>query len=248
MALRQDVIEWIRQKHHAEIEYLWLRFPGYGVFRHGDNQKWFAILMNVPRSRLGLRGEEPADILNVKLGDLLLRDLLLQREGFLPGYHISRGDWISILLDGTVSFEEICGLIDRSWQVTASAAERKAVRPPKAWLIPSNLKYYDSVNAFNSTDEISWKQGRGIRTGDTVFLYVGQPVSAILYQCEVTETDIPYHFAREGLTITSLMRIRLIRRYDPARFSFAVLREEYGIFAVRGPRGVPQRLIDALNA
>ena len=45
--------------------------------------------------------------------------------------------------------------------------------------------------AFEEAEEILWKQGSGIKKGDTVFLYVAAPVSAILYRCLVTETDIP---------------------------------------------------------
>lgn len=247
MTCRQQVIEYIQKEYHCEIEYLWMRFPTYGVFRHEDNKKWFGLLMDVPRSKLGLSGDEPVDVLNVKLGDLLLRDLLIQREGFLPGYHISRGNWISILLDGTVSMDEIRGLIDTSYRVTASAKTRKAIRGPKEWLIPSNPKYYDSIHAFDDTDEIDWKQGAGIKKGDIVFMYIGAPTSAIYYKCLVTKTDIPWRFERDGLTIKSLMRIRLLKRYNPGRFTFSVLNQEYGICAVRGPRGVPSKLSAALR-
>ena len=78
-------------------------------------------------------------------------------------------------------------------------------------------------------------------------MYVGAPVSAILYKCKVTETDIPYRFQREGLTIRSLMKIRLLKRYDPSRFTFDVLNEQYHIFAVRGPRGVPEDFSEDLK-
>jgi hypothetical protein len=43
------------------------------------------------------------------------------------------------------------------------------------------------------------------------------------------------------------MSIRLLKRYDPKRFTFDVLKNEYDIFAVRGPRGIPQKLSDALK-
>ncbi len=42
----------------------------------------------------------------------------MQQDGIFKGYHISRGSWISILLDGTVSLEAIYGLIDESFAVT----------------------------------------------------------------------------------------------------------------------------------
>jgi len=247
MAFRQQIIDYIQEKYGASIEYLWMRFPSYGIFRHEDNQKWYALLMDVPRSKLGLQGDETVDILNVKLDDLLLRDFLVQREGFLPGYHISRGNWISILLDGTVDFDEITSLIDTSYKVTASAKTKNAIRPSKEWIIPSNPKYYDSVHAFDDTDEINWKQGKGIKVGDIVFMYVGAPVSAILYKCVVTETGIPWEYQRDRLSIFSLMRIRLLKRYDPARFTFDVLGRDYDIHAVRGPRGIPAKLSEALN-
>ena len=77
-------------------------------------------------------------------------------------------------------------------------------------------------------------------------MYVGAPVSALLYKCKVTETNIPYQYQDRKLTITALMKIRLLKRYDPDRFTFEVLKSEYGIFAVRGPRGVPNSLSAAL--
>lgn len=80
--------------------------------------------MDVRRSRLGLFGDDPVDIINVKVSDLMYRDFLLQQEGFLPGYHMSKGNWISVLLDGTVSLETILTLIDTSFQATASAQKK----------------------------------------------------------------------------------------------------------------------------
>ena len=246
-SLREDVFRYVKKKYKSEIETLWARYPGYAVFRHPDNQKWFGLVMDIPRSKLGLLGEEIVDVLNVKLDSPLLADLLIRQDGYFPGYHISRGNWISILLDGTVPLEDITAWIDKSYRVTASAKTKQAIRPPKEWLIPSNPQYFDIVHAFDDTKEIVWKQGARIKKGDTVFLYVGAPVSAILYKCKVTETDIPYRFQREGLTIRSLMRIRLLRRYDPARFPFEVLKEHYRVFAVRGPRGIPEELSEDLK-
>jgi hypothetical protein len=97
---------------------------------------------------------------------------------------------------------------------TASAKKKQKIRPPKEWIIPANPKYYDIVHAFDDTDEITWKQGAGIKTGDTVFMYVGAPVSAILYKCEVTETDIPYKYQDENLTIKALMKTYTIKPFD----------------------------------
>ena len=87
----------------------------------------------------------------------------------------------------------------------------------------------------------------GIKAGDIVFMYVAYPVSAILYQCKVTQTNIPYNYTDDHLTIRAIMKIELLERYKPDRFTFHVLKNEYGICAVRGPRGVPYSLSEALN-
>ena len=64
----------------------------------------------------------------------------------------------------------------------------------------------------------------------------------------MTETDIPYQYQDDNLTIKALMKIKLLKRYKADKFTFDVLKEEYGIFAVRGPRGIPHSLSEALKA
>ena len=245
-SLRSDLYSYIKKKYNADPEYLWRRFPGYAAFRHSDNAKWFAIIMDVSPKKLGLPGTELRDIINVKLTDPILVDYLVQQPGYFRGYHISRGNWVSILLDGTVPLDEICRWLDDSYMNTASKQKLQMLRPAKEWLIPANPKYYDVQAAFKESKEIDWKQGKGIKTGDTVFMYVAAPVSAILYKCIVTETDIPYKYNGK-VHITSLMRIKLLKEYAPDAFTFDILGKDYDIHAVRGPRGIPKALSEALN-
>ena len=206
--------------------------------------------MEISGEKLGLKSAEYVDIMNVKLGDPMLVDVLVRQPGYFHGYHIARGNWISILLDGTVPFEEICQWIDESYAVMASKQKKQKMRPPKEWIIPANPDYYDIVHAFDDDREIEWKQGRGIKAGDAVFLYVGAPVSAILYKCRVMETDIPYHYSDENLTITAVMKIKLQKRYKPSQFTFEKLKEKYRIYAVRGTErntGQPERGVEEIN-
>ena len=116
---RKKLYTHVKKKYKCEPEYLWRRYPDYAIFRHADNRKWFGLVMDVPREKLGLIGTERVDILNVKLEDPFLVDVMIKREGIFKGYHISRGNWISILLDGTVPFEEICNMLDESYLTTA---------------------------------------------------------------------------------------------------------------------------------
>ena len=245
--MREKIFKYVKEKYNIEPDYPFSTAPTYPVLRHADNRKWFALIMDVQREKLGLKGTDYVDIINLKLGDPMLADMIVRQPGYFYGYHITRSSWISILLDGTVPFEEICQWIDESYAVTASRKKQQKIRPPKEWIVPANPKYFDIVHAFDDAGEIDWKQGRGIKAGDTVFIYAGAPVSAILYKCRVTETDIPYHYSDRNLTITAVMRIKLQKRYKPDRFTFEKLKEEYGIYAVRGPRGIPHRLSEALK-
>ncbi len=245
--IKDKLFTYIEKEYHKNPEYPWARYPGYAVFRHSDNQKWFALIMDIPKSKLGLESDDIAYILNVKMREPLLMDFLVQQEGFFRGYHISKGNWISILLDGTVAFNEICRWLDESYIATASRETKHKLRPPKEWIIPANPKYYDVQAAFDESEEINWKQGKGIKAGDTVFLYVAAPISAILYKCLVTETDIPFHFNNGDVHMSGIMKIKLQKRYDPDKFTFDILGKKYGIFAVRGPRGIPESLSEALK-
>jgi len=241
-SMRSEVTEYIKKKYKADPEYLWKRYPDYAVFRHSDNRKWFGIIMNISYEKIDSEKSGMVDILNVKLEDILMRDYLVSLDGYYPGYHISRGNWISIVLDGTVPFEAVCELIDIGFSATASKKKRKVLRQPNEWLIPSNPKYYDIIHAFDDTDTIDWKQGAGIIKNDIVYIYVGAPVSAIMYRCKVIETDIPYNYQSDGLTIKALMKIKLLKRYEADQFTFERLKTDFGVFAVRGPRGVPNSL------
>ena len=177
------------------------------------------------------------------------------RDYIASGYYMDPMEsWKAILAQIRLFYPdadelELRRLLGIKWPgVTVPVIKKKEkVRLPKEWVIPANPKYYDIGHAFDIANEIDWKQGSGIKTGDTVYVYVAAPVSAILYRCEVTETDIPYDYADDNLTIKALMKIRLLHCYEPDRFTFEVLKEEYGVNAIRGPRGIPDSLSEALN-
>lgn len=245
--MRDIVFNYIKKKYRVLPEYPWRKYDMNAVFRHSDNNKWFALVMEVGREKLGLPAGEDVDVVNLKIDDPFFKDVLLKEDGILPAYHMNKFHWISVLLDGTVAWERVYELIDMSFAATASTKKKKKFRPPKEWLIPANPKFYDVLQAFDNADEIEWKQGSGIKAGDTVYMYVAAPVSAILFRCKVTETDIPYDYADKNLTINALMKVKLQKRYRPDQFTFDVLKEEYGIFAVRGPRGIPNSLSAALK-
>ena len=57
-SLREQVCSYIEKTYGVAEERLWKRYPNYLVFRHKDNQKWFALIMDVDGNKLGLEGHE----------------------------------------------------------------------------------------------------------------------------------------------------------------------------------------------
>jgi hypothetical protein len=114
------------------------------------------------------------------------------------------------------------------------------------WLIPANPKYYDIMNAFKTTDTIIWKQSTKIQIGDIVFIYVGAPVSAIIFACRVLEINIPYQYKSKNLKMTHVMIIQKLKQYPENQFNFKNLKE-YGVKAICRPRHVPEKLLKTLT-
>lgn len=72
--------------------------------------------MRVTRERLGLEGVGDVDVMDVKI-DPDLAAVLIQAEGFLPGYHMNKRYWITVVLDGSVSVEKVLDLLDMSYDL-----------------------------------------------------------------------------------------------------------------------------------
>ena len=122
--MRDKVLKWALDTYGSPPESLWAKTPDDVVLRHQSNKKWYAILMKVRRSVLGLDGDEIIDIINVKC-DTLEIDFLSQQQGFFKGYHMNKNHWLTILLDGSVELETVCGLIEQSFDMTAPKLKKK---------------------------------------------------------------------------------------------------------------------------
>lgn len=121
---RNELESFIKETYNADANYPWPKYPNYEVFRHSSNQKWFALIMDVPKSKLGLHGTETLDVVNFKCAPLLIGSLR-EESGFFPAYHMNKDSWITVALDGSVSDDKIKMLLDISYQVTESKIRRK---------------------------------------------------------------------------------------------------------------------------
>lgn len=239
-SLRGEILRFAAEKYGTQPDYPWSSAPDYAVLRHSDSKKWYGIIMNVPKERLGLSGGG-TDILNLKCGPVLSGSLRLS-DGFLPAYHMNRENWITVLLDGTVKTDDIFPLLETSYRLTERRGAKKYLRGiNKSWLIPANPKYYDLEKAFSESSCISWKQNSNIAEGDTVYIYMTAPVSAVTYKCRAAEVNKPYNYDDGKLRIKRAMSLKLIKRYEPELYTADVLKN-HGVYAVRNQRGMPDSL------
>lgn len=145
------IIRHIIRQYKTEPEYLWpQQSPTFCVFRHHDNRKWFALVMTIPAAKLGLKTNQstsaspklhanhPAahhnltlhnsstvEILNLKFDQGQALDFANNSVGIFPAYHMNKQNWITLLLDGTLSDAQIFELIARSFHLTSHSSKIK---------------------------------------------------------------------------------------------------------------------------
>ena len=112
---REEIFEYVKKQYGTIPEFLWSSSPDSAVLRH-HNGKWYAVIMNVERSKLGLDGDDTVEIMDVKC-DPEMTGMIIQTYGFLPGYHMNKQHWITILLDGTVRESKILDFLDMSYDL-----------------------------------------------------------------------------------------------------------------------------------
>lgn len=98
-------------------EQLFAGSPSIAVFRHQSNRKWFAVIMEIPREKLGLRGNESIPIVNLKCDPRLIGSFRME-QGIYPAYHMSKAHWLSVALDGTADDDKLKFLLEMSYALT----------------------------------------------------------------------------------------------------------------------------------
>jgi predicted DNA-binding protein (MmcQ/YjbR family) len=227
------ITNYIINKYNDLPEFLWKNDNETGVFRNKKNNKWYGIIMNIDKSKLG-DGKGNIEVINVKINNV---NNYINKKGFYKAYHMNKENWITITLDETLKDEEIERVIDESYNI---------INEEEIWLVPANPKYYDVVSDFKKRKIIEWKQSSNIHVGDTVYLYLAEPYSAVIYKCKVIEVDIPYDYKDNNLTIKKLMKIEKEKEYDKEKITFKYL-NKLGINAIRGPRKITKEISNMID-
>lgn len=94
-------------------------------FRHPDNRKWFALVMSIKKSKLGLDGDGYIDVVNMKCAPEIMDDLYSE-SGVFPAYHMNKKHWLTLTLDGTCSDETIKWVAKISYDLTRRKLKKKS--------------------------------------------------------------------------------------------------------------------------
>ena len=112
--ITRELLSYASVEYGDEPEYLWERYPECAVLRRKDTQKWYALLMNIPQSKLGLDGDKMVEIVDLRF-DVDELPLKIDGKRYFAGYHMNKKHWITLLLDGSVPLSEILDYVDKSY-------------------------------------------------------------------------------------------------------------------------------------
>lgn len=197
--------------------------------------------MAIPKNKLnGEKDRAVIEVINVKIPQEE-GEKLCGTEGIYPAWHMNKKSWVSLILDDTLPDGRILEFLDESYRLTQKKKNRsKQDTAPHTWIIPANPYYYDIISVFKETDIVEWKQAGHIEKGDTVYMYMAAPYSAILYRCEAVEVDIPCR-KEDKKRERYCMRIRRNKTYDRSFCPLSEIRKR-GVPGVRGLRTITAEL------
>ena len=114
---RTELDRFIEDVFGVRAEILWQSQPSFAVYRHSENRKWFAVIMDIPKEKLGLLQKGNVSVVNLKC-DPIMTGALISDEGIHRAYHMNKNHWITVRLDGSVQRDKVLALLDISFDLT----------------------------------------------------------------------------------------------------------------------------------
>lgn len=121
---KKELREYISDTYSVSPDFPWMSYPSCAVYRHVNNRKWFALVMDIPKQKLGISGDGLIDIMNVKCDPIMIGSFRLE-PGIYPAYHMNKESWLSIALDGSADDEKIKLLLDISFDLTSKKLKKR---------------------------------------------------------------------------------------------------------------------------
>ena len=107
------VIEYIKNQYGDELEFLWPKFQNNAIWRRKDNQKWYSLIISLPRNKLKQAGDGIVEIIDVRITEDDLK--LIDNKSILEAYHMNKKHWITLIMDNSLDNAFVFKLIDKSY-------------------------------------------------------------------------------------------------------------------------------------
>ena len=114
---RQELEKHILYTYGVSPEYPWIKYPFFSVFRHESNNKWFAVIMTIDKSKLGIKEDGQIDVVNLKC-DANIVPSMWEQQGIFPAYHMNKEHWLTVALDGSATESNLKFLLALSYDLT----------------------------------------------------------------------------------------------------------------------------------
>ncbi len=124
---RCQLDKYISGTYGITAEKLFEKYLGFQVYRRTDTKKWFAVIMGIPKDKLGIANQSAnamIDIVNFKCDPILVGSLRLE-QGFFPAYNMNKENWITAALDGSAPDDTIKMLLEMSYHLTKNKTKKK---------------------------------------------------------------------------------------------------------------------------
>lgn len=122
---RQELDKFIYDTYSVSAEHPWQSAPSFAVYRHENNKKWFAVIMDISRLKLGQKSDQIISVVNLKVETPLIGQLM-GNDGIYPAYHMNKNHWITVELTDKTSLEQISWLLEMSYNLTNVKVINKA--------------------------------------------------------------------------------------------------------------------------
>ena len=107
----------------TEPDFPWADTPDYGVYR-AENGKWYALVMKIKLSCLGIKSSEKVWVVNLKADEERIPSLI-DGKSIFTAYHMSHTHWITVLLTSVTDFDSLMSLTRRSRELVMCSGKKK---------------------------------------------------------------------------------------------------------------------------
>lgn len=118
MVKKEDILKYVSEQYDTSPEYLFLKHPDIAVLRNTRTNKWYGVIMNVEKRKLGLNEDGYMNVINLK-GNPDFNSIIRSQKHIIAAYHMNKKHWVTVLIDYDFPQSELYEMIDWSYQLTS---------------------------------------------------------------------------------------------------------------------------------